>query len=290
MTAIPMVYDYFKVYLAFLENTSGCEEISQKYVESQLAETQKKKWQHVLESLAHANDITLGNDIFLEEEVRRMKQRAEPYLHFKILEAEHAMHIKYRNITELVVNFYITDLEVLFSAHPFQETNTSYKLILPNEHIRLELNPNHKEIIVELPMVLKENNTIIEVVTDTLEVVQLFNDNELDVQLAEDEGELRVLHKESGEPIHRAYCKVYAQSLATGKEEFFKDGYTDIRGRFDYRTLSTDQLRQTKRLAILIATQEFGSVIKEVNIPLAFITQAQLPGLDDESNAGVFVN
>ena len=34
MTKIPMVYDYFKVYLAFLENTSGCEGIAQKYLDS----------------------------------------------------------------------------------------------------------------------------------------------------------------------------------------------------------------------------------------------------------------
>jgi len=278
---IPIVYDYFKVYLTLMENTLGVNEIAQKYLELPLPESRKKKWRDVIETLNHAADVSLQDEIFLEEQARRMKERAQPYLHFKILEAELAMHIKYRNISEIMINFYITDLEVLFSAHPFQETNTSYKLILPNEHIKLELNPNHKEIIVELPMVLKDNNTIIEVVTDTLEVVQLFNDNELDVQLAEDEGELRVLHKETGDPIQRAYCKVYAQSLATGQEEFFKDGYTDVRGRFDYRTLSTDQIRNTKRLAILVATEEYGSVIKECDIPMAFISQARLPGLDD---------
>ena len=77
-----------------------------------LPESHKKKWQEVLETLAHATDITLGNDIFLEEEMRRMKKRSQPYIHFKILEAEHAMHIKYRNITELTVNFYVNNLHI----------------------------------------------------------------------------------------------------------------------------------------------------------------------------------
>merc|ERR1712083_951956 len=60
------------------------------------------------------------------------------------------------------------------------------------------------------------------------------------------------------------------------KYMFFKDGYSDVRGRFDYRTLSTDQIRSTQKLAILISTEKMGSIIKEIKVPLEFITKTNL--------------
>jgi hypothetical protein len=41
--------------------------------------------------------------------------------------------------------------------------------------------------------------------------------------------------------VSKAYVKVYAR-LRNGEIRFFKDGYTDLRGKFDYASLnSTEQ-------------------------------------------------
>jgi hypothetical protein len=89
----------------------------------------------------------------------------------------------------------------------------------------------------------------------------------------------RTKKKKTGAPVRQAYVKVYGKSLVDNSEEFFKDGYTDMRGRFDYRTLSTDQLRQTRKLAILVSTEDMGKRVLECDIPLSFISQSFLPGL-----------
>ena len=52
------------------------------------------------------------------------------------------------------------------------------------------------------------------------------------------------------------YVKVYAQ-LADGPVKFHKDGYTDLRGRFDYASVNTNELDVASKFSILILSDEF---------------------------------
>jgi hypothetical protein len=65
--------------------------------------------------------------------------------------------------------------------------------------------------------------------------------------------------------------KVYGRKAAQAADDhtgaFYKDGYTDLRGRFDYASLSTDDLAQTARFAILVIHSEHGAVVKEAPPP-----------------------
>jgi hypothetical protein len=49
--------------------------------------------------------------------------------------------------------------------------------------------------------------------------------------------------------------------------KFYKDGYTDLRGKFNFVSLNTDQLQQLKRFSIFVMHDEMGSMIKECNPP-----------------------
>jgi hypothetical protein len=91
--------------------------------------------------------------------------------------------------------------------------------------------------------------------------------NSLDVQIAENYGQLQVTtlatpHK----PLSSVYVKVYAR-LKNNTVQFYKDGYTDLRGRFDYSSLSTDMLNQVQRFAILVLSDAHGAVVREVAPP-----------------------
>jgi hypothetical protein len=265
-----IIYDYFDVYFAYMMNeTKKAAKISESYVDRNMPNFMKQKFQDVLNAIAESKDPTLSDAIFLEEEERFRQEQMKPYVSFEVVDGK--INIEYRNIEGATVNFYKTELEILFSAHPFQESNTGYKLVQPNDSIVLmDLDPNSNSKEIRLPEDYQEQNTIIQIITDTLEVVDLYNDHNLDIHLAEDEGELRVLDSETGRPVEGAYCKVYGQSRINPEEaEFFKDGYTDLRGRFDYRALSTDQLCQVSKLSILIQTEERGSLIKECDVPLS---------------------
>ncbi|MHC4202296.1 MAG: hypothetical protein ACYSU0_20075, partial [Planctomycetota bacterium] len=59
---------------------------------------------------------------------------------------------------------------------------------------------------------------------------------------------------------------VYARANGRGAE-FYKDGYTDLRGRFDYTSLSTDELDRVAKFSILVLSDEFGGVVREAGAP-----------------------
>ena len=71
----------------------------------------------------------------------------------------------------------------------------------------------------------------------------------------------------TGKPLPRVYVKVYAETPGAGKPKFFKDGYTDLRGKFDYTSLNTGQIDQVTRFSILILSETHGAVVREAKPP-----------------------
>ena len=55
--------------------------------------------------------------------------------------------------------------------------------------------------------------------------------------------------------------------MPTGQVKFYKDGYTDLRGRFDYASLSAQKSRGAVRYALLVLSDKDGAVIREVAPP-----------------------
>ena len=86
------------------------------------------------------------------------------------------------------------------------------------------------------------------------------------MQTIEQYGQVRVAHQLTGAPLPAVYVKVYAR-LRDGAVRFYKDGYTDLRGRFDYASLSTNELDGAERFAILVLSDEHGAVIREATPP-----------------------
>ncbi|MFT5468912.1 MAG: hypothetical protein ACI8UO_004025, partial [Verrucomicrobiales bacterium] len=55
--------------------------------------------------------------------------------------------------------------------------------------------------------------------------------------------------------------------MTDGSVKFYKDGYTDLRGKFDYASLNTNEIEQVQEFAILVVHDEHGSLVKEVKPP-----------------------
>ena len=87
--------------------------------------------------------------------------------------------------------------------------------------------------------------------------------------LTEAYGELKVTEKESGKALPRVYVKVFAQKKGGSASStfFIKDGYTDIRGKFDYAQTSGNRLKDFQKFAILVMSDTLGSIIKECDPP-----------------------
>ena len=76
----------------------------------------------------------------------------------------------------------------------------------------------------------------------------------------------RATESATGKALPKVYVKVYAR-LADGTVKFHKDGYTDLRGRFDYASVSTPEKQPIQRFAILALSDERGALIREAAPP-----------------------
>ena len=48
---------------------------------------------------------------------------------------------------------------------------------------------------------------------------------------------------------------------------FYKDGYTDLRGTFNYLSLNTEQIYKVKKFYLFVSDETMGALVKEVNPP-----------------------
>jgi hypothetical protein len=84
----------------------------------------------------------------------------------------------------------------------------------------------------------------------------------LKIEFDSEAGLLQVNDPE-GKPLPKTYVKIVAQTNGGGFK-FFKDGFTDIRGKFDYSAFSSADVT---RFAVFIQSEDYGSIIKEVARP-----------------------
>ena len=107
---------------------------------------------------------------------------------------------------------------------------------------------------------------MVEIVAGGQKKSRLYYANALDVQLMENYGHLKARDAQTHLPVAKTYVKVYAR-MTDGRVQFYKDGYTDLRGRFDYVSLNTDELDHVDKFAILILSETNGAVIREAHKP-----------------------
>ncbi len=107
---------------------------------------------------------------------------------------------------------------------------------------------------------------LVEVTAKGISRIGLLTANTLAVTVVEPYGRVQVRNQSDRAPIEAAYVKVYARHQ-DGSVRFFKDGYTDLRGQFDYATLSTGDLSTTSRLSILVIDPKHGALVREADPP-----------------------
>lgn len=110
---------------------------------------------------------------------------------------------------------------------------------------------------------------VIEVTGEGKQIFKTYYATQIKVVLTEAYGELKVTEKSTGKPLPKVYVKVFSQKngASANAATFFKDGYTDIRGKFDYAQTSGNRLKEVQRFAILVMSDSLGSIIKECDPP-----------------------
>lgn len=89
----------------------------------------------------------------------------------------------------------------------------------------------------------------------------------IDYQLNEEFGILKLIDSEIKKPVPKIYVKVFAD-YTNGVKKFYKDGYTDLRGCFDYVSLNRDKVNDIKQFKLFIGAGIKGDKILEAKPPV----------------------
>ncbi len=263
--ATRLQYDYFQVYLAFYqEDLEKARRITDRYKDYPV-----ERWRKIFAAAGAQLDQIQGQDVALVDPEDRNQQQTrqaqkQPSLEMKV--EDRKVTLNYQNLSEVKVNYYLMDIELLFSRKPFvQGTSQQFSYVQPNHSQRVELDEEANTHTFELPERFHSANVLVEVQAGALSASETCFANSMRVQIVENYGQLKVASAKTGKPLSKVYVKVYARTPRG--EKFFKDGYTDLRGRFDYTSLSSDEIEGVSRFAILVLSEEHGAVVREASPP-----------------------
>ena len=243
------------------------------------------------------DDFEPGDDVHGDE--LRNKQNgmqtdteiATATLNFDIDNKDKSINVEYSNMNQFTINFYKINVELLFSKHPFalvddnksgygiesKQLEFSYVEPIVSTKIDVKYNSTINEYSYLIPRTqLKNENLLIQVVNsdNSLMKSKSFYDRQLTVHIESNDGMLRVFtkHKKSGTflNIPKAYVKVYFKSKNKQMDAtFYKDGYTDFNGKFDYVSVSSthSELDQIAQFAVFVSHPRYGSVVVKADKP-----------------------
>merc|ERR550525_1160578 len=258
-------YEYMGAFVALTRNEPGTAwKLAQSYVkDDNLPPQVKAKWQAICDQCQESKNINTADETFIPERIA-----AEPPM-YDLECLKHKLRIKHNKSAKgpVQLEFWIMDLEMLFSVQPFAAHLDSYRYMQPNKILKQSLTQG-TQTTVNIPEDLRNCNSIIRLTWGDPDKCVVVNDydNEIDVQIAKDIGEVRVVSTEdrsAGNAVKGAYCKVYSK-CTDGTVQFYKDGYTDIRGRFNYRDISNSDQMKAVKFALLVTT-DLGSSKLEVD-------------------------
>ncbi|BBM82566.1 hypothetical protein [Candidatus Uabimicrobium amorphum] len=256
-------YDYLQSYMAFyLEKPQNAKEIANKYKNYPV-----ERWR------AFFSDVLAQIDELESSEAKQQKQEGKKEdvvkntQDFDFVIEQRQIRLQYHNIADCQVNYYPMDLELLFSRNPFvKSTADQFSIIHPNSTQKISLDKKQQKMTHALPQKYVEQNVLVEVVAGGKTKAQAYYPHNLKLHVAQNYGQLQVRDAKSNSMLKKVYVKVYAK-YNDGTVQFYKDGYTDLRGRFDYASLSTDNLDRVQMFSILILSEKHGAIVREVKPP-----------------------
>ncbi|MEO6784727.1 MAG: hypothetical protein ABI318_01235, partial [Chthoniobacteraceae bacterium] len=287
-------YDYLRCYADFYEGNLA----DARGIASQYADFPVVRWQKLFGDVTTQLDEIEGKAVKPDKDGKpdREKQQGElaatePAFDFKV--ENKAIALMWKNLGEVTINYYLMDAEFSFSSNPFVSQDAGrFSIVKPSRTARQELPKGKDAFEVALPGEFAMANVLVEIVGAGQRKVHAYHANTLKLTVAENYGRLETRDSSSDKPVSKAYVKVYAR-LKNGTVRFFKDGYTDLRGRFDYASLNGSpdmhqtrqgtepapangldyqmlkpaELNEVEKLAILILSDTNGATTREINPP-----------------------
>ncbi len=264
--ATRLQYDYCKTYLGLVSgDTAASRALAAKY-----ASYGHERWRKLFAAAAAQLDEIEGKAGAVADEKDRTQAQsalAATEASFDLEVEGRAVKIAYQALPRCTINYYLMDIELLFSRNPFVGQYAGQcAFIRPNATEERALDPEKTEVTFDIPAQFQARNVMIEAAGAGVKKSKAYFSNALAVQVIEGYGQVKVAAEKDGKALSAVYVKVYAKQK-DGAVKFYKDGYTDLRGRFDYASLSTDDLDRVERFALLVMSEEHGAVVREAAPP-----------------------
>lgn len=259
-------HDYFRCYLDFFSaEHSIARGIAEPYREYPVA-----RWRQLFRTVLEQLDEAEGKAVAATDANELAGNPAqlaatEPGLELAVDGDQ--VTLRYQNLTSCQLSYYELDVEFSFSNSPFgAQTRGAAAYIVPNQSAEVILPADRRELRLTLPTRFRKANVLLEANAAGITRRQTSLSSALAVQMIERYGQLQVRHATTARLLPKVYVKVYARQ-PNGTVRFHKDGYTDLRGRFDYVSVSDGDASPVERFAILVISETDGAVIREVAPP-----------------------
>lgn len=228
------------------------------------------RWRHRFAALLLMLDEAEGQGpaaaVDRDSRDQRMNELAARQPALELRADKDTLVLQHSNLAGCRLRFFRMDIELLFSRQPFVQGNVErFSWIEPGAVLDLAFGGDGRTT-APIPDAMRGANLVIEAVAPGLRRSITHYAHDLAPQLAHQYGQLKVLRASTQAPLPATYVKVYARQQGGGVV-FYKDGYTDLRGRFDYVTLSTDDLDRVERFAILVVSDDAGATVLEAAPP-----------------------
>ncbi|CCW71629.1 unnamed protein product [Phytomonas sp. Hart1] len=217
-----------------------------------------------------AANLPTQGDLNADGELNRIQANVDPYLAAALHLDDNSIKLTLRRIKEFTVSFYKVDMEILFSRDPFLSmSNMDYSYVQANV-VHTQPMPEPLQAMatqsVLIPQDLRGSNLIIRVRSDSQVVNLTYFPKAMAVMVNRNHGLVRVLAEGNYKPLSGVYVKAFAKNH-NNQVFFYKDGYTDLRGCFEYASVHTNKLDELKEFSLLILSAEFGGQIEHVGPP-----------------------
>lgn len=259
-------HDYLSAYLGFFSGgTDRSRELAQAHRDHPV-ERWRSRFRAVLAQLDEAEGrVEPSKDGATSPQGADDPAALEPALELAVEPGR--TRIAFRALSACELRYYPLDVEFQFSTSPFARADDGgSSFVRPARSDVIELPADAGELAVDLPREFAGRNVLVEARAGGLARRQTHVASALDVRTLDAWGQLVVKHARDGRALPQVYVKVFARTAAGGVR-FHKDGYTDLRGRFDYASRTGATLDPAERYAILVLSETDGAVLREVAPP-----------------------
>ncbi|MEM6673491.1 MAG: hypothetical protein AAF726_11660 [Planctomycetota bacterium] len=261
-------YDYMAAYMDFYRgDVEHAREVATPYVDHPI-ERWRNRFRNVVAHLDEIEGIrpVEGFDRDDRDETQGRLAGSEPILELEVESGRVAL--SYERLSEVELRYHLMDVEFLFSTNPFvRGGDGAFGFVQPNATQTVELPVGMTATSFAIPDEFRRSNLFVEVRGGGIARRATYFAGSVDVQGLERFGQVRVVEDGTAKPLPRAYVKVYAR-LGDGSVRFHKDGYTDLRGRFDYVSVSGFDGQPIERFAVLVMHDEAGATVTELAPPV----------------------